>query len=400
MPYDRWLAPLFCLLIACEARVGPQPEDRNPRWDAGVADDASPTNISRQDSGVEAGVGAVDASDADVDVDVADASGPERVIDWQAVEAVLAEIRAGERYQRPTPQDSEGHGIYPAQGATDGRSERVLPPFIMGPRRQTDSMVRQLYSLLPIATRRSLAFVIPDRIAQDPDVYIPYLRSRRAVHVVGNFVGIGQASKDEAWFVARHDTELWMAKVTIKLALALGLEVKSVRYTMGDSSSSYASSVRETLQTRLHGELSMLGLEALNATITFGADEAVPVALAVALPDLTIRIHYTKGDARHHYDGNKTSRQVIAPKLAELGLKEVSSPADLELWVLDNVTGDDGTLPDQAAQRNLDQQAVMTFEALDVSARRKLVIVDGRMFNGALDAYGAPHDCNMLAYGA
>ncbi len=320
--------------------------------------------------------------------------------DWQLVDTVLAEIRAADRYRKPTPQDAASRGILAQAGEMDARSERVLPPFIMAPRRQTDSMVRQLYTLLPRETRRSVAFVIPDRIVQDPDAYIPYLRSRKTVVVVGNFVGIGNAGSEEGWFAERHDTELWMAEITLRLAQALKLKVSSVRYTMGDSSSSFASEVRKSLERRLHAELDALKLSGLKSPVSWGADEAVPVAMAATLAERTIRVRYAKRDARHHYDGNKTSPEVVEPKLLELGLKRVDSAADLELFVLSNVTGDDGILPDAAAQRQLDQDTFDGIHGLSAAARQNLVIVDGRMFNASLDAYSAPYYCDYLAYGA
>ncbi len=325
---------------------------------------------------------------------------PDRIEDREALAAVLAEIRAGVRYHKPTPQDAEGRGIYPKAGEQDGRSERVMPPFIMGPRRQTDSMVRRLYSLLPLSVQHAVAFVIPDRVAQDPDAYLPYLRSRTSLVVVGNFVGIGKATVNQDWFVQRHDTELWMANVTLRLAQALGLKVHSVRYTMGDSISSYASSVRARLEQRLHAQLEALELSDRKGPVTWGADEAVPVALAASLPPRTIRVRYASEGARHHYDGNKTSREVVVPKLSELGLTEVDGPADLELFVLTNVTGDDGTLPNAATQRQHDQKTFAAIRSLGAEARKNLVIVDGRMFNGSLNAYAAPNYCDYLAYGA
>lgn len=387
-----------CALTACAGEV----TDARERIQDSLSQDAAASTPETDagaiaDDSVDAGREGMMPGNPRPDGAAPDAAEP---VDWAAVEVVLAEIRAGSRYHKPTPQDAASPGVYPAEGEIDARSEPVAPPFIMAPRRQTDSMVRQLYALLPIETRRDVAFVIPDRIAQDPDAYLPYLRSRKSVVLVGNFVGIGTATADQAWFVERHDTELWMAEVTLRLCSALGLEVTSIRYTMGDSTSGYASAVRADLEARLHGTLDTLGKPALKSPVTWGADEAVPVALAATLPTQTIRVRYANANATHHYDGNKTSREVVEPKLTELGLREVSDGADLELVVLNNVTGDDGTLPSSSNQLSFDQDTFGWVHELASAERKNLIIVDGRMFNGALDDYSAPAFCDYLAYGA
>jgi len=389
--------PLSLALLACGGGQLGADSQKGPHGDAQASAPAIDGGDSKAPHASQNDAEAATGPDAHAaDGSMSDAGRP---IDEEALRLVLAEIRAGSRYHKPTPQDAASPGIYP-DGAPDASSEPVLPPFIMAPRRQTDSMVRQLYSLLPRSIRRSIAFVIPDRIAKDPDAYVPYLRSREAVVIVGNFVGIGQASADQAWFVDRHATELWMASITLRLAQALRLEIQGVRYTMGDSTSAYASQVREDLETKLHAELSRLGLAEQKLPVTWGADEAVPVALAATLPERTIRVRYASTTARHHYDGNKTSPEVVVPKLGELGLKQVDSEADLELVVLNNVTGDDGTFPNATSQHTFDEDTFGWVRSLDAAARQKLVIVDGRMFNGSFDAYSAPPYCDYLGYGA
>lgn len=51
------------------------------------------------------------------------------------------------------PQDVDGSdvlGVHTLSSTgADLRSETLYPPFVLSPRRQTDGMVRQLYSLLP-----------------------------------------------------------------------------------------------------------------------------------------------------------------------------------------------------------------------------------------------------------
>ncbi len=316
------------------------------------------------------------------------------------LDAVLAEIRSGPRYHQPTPQDAEGRGIFPRADEADARSEPTYPPFVLGPRRQTDVMVRQLYQLLPANIRASTAFVIADRLAQAPDAYLPYIQSRQRIVIIGNFVGIGSATSDQDWFLQRHATELWMADVSVRLAQAAGLEVAAVHYTMGDSSSSYAADVRDRLQGQLDARLAKLGLSELPASISWGADESVAIAFAAMLPPMTVHIEYETDTCRHYYDGNKTSAEVIAGKLPELGLVAVDDDADFDVFVLTNATDSDGAFPDPSSQRALDETRFGAYRSLPAPQRRRLAIIDGRMFNGAWDAYSAPPHCDYLAFGS
>ena len=308
--------------------------------------------------------------------------------------------KSGPRFGQPTPQDEEGRGIFPRSGSTDHRSEPVYPPFVLGPRRQTDEMVRQLYQLLPNDVRRSTAFVIPDRIAQNPDAYLPYLRSRERVVLLGNFVGIGEATGDEAWFVQRHQLELEIGEQTIALVQALGKQVADVRYTMGDSSSVYSEQVRAQLQSQLDAMLARHSLQNLHSPITWGADEMVAVAFAAQLPPLKVRVTYASTTARHHYDGNRTTPEVVEPIFDALGLAPVEQGFDFEVLVFTNVSDDDGTFPDEAAQEALDTRAFAPFAAYTEQERARLAIIDARMFNGAWNEASAPPHCDYLAYGS
>ncbi len=314
---------------------------------------------------------------------------------------VLAQIKRGGRAGQPTPQDEEGRGIWPLRDQPDGRSEAVYPPFVLGPRRQTDQMVRQLYMLLPADLRRSTAVIITDRLMQNPEAYLPYLRSRPKVVIWGNFVGIGQATVDEPWFTRRHRQELEMGQWAIQMAQALGREVIAVRYTMGDSISPYSDTVRRRLQGQLDEMLTQQGLAALVAPISWGADEMAPLAMAALLPPLRVRVTLETDDCRHHWDGGKTTAEVLRSKLAEAGLIWVpdGSPFDFEVLVLTNVEGEDGIFPDVTRQRALDEQTLSPFLSYNQEQQSKLVIIDARMFNGSWDRLSALPVCDVLAYG-
>ncbi len=77
----------------------------------------------------------------------------------RTLDEVLAEIKSRPWvYCQPHAQDLEGNGIYQVMGQpVGGRSEDIYPPFVLAPRRQTDSLVRALYLSLP--HRRSVLTV-------------------------------------------------------------------------------------------------------------------------------------------------------------------------------------------------------------------------------------------------
>jgi hypothetical protein len=138
----------------------------------------------------------------------------------------------GKTYKRPNDQDMEGVGIFPCkeeelekvgiipdcQGEPlddkaclkeDNRSEKIYLPFVMAPRRQTDSMIRQAYFLLPKNIRKETAFLIADRFMQEPEAYIPYLQSRKNVVLIGSFQGLDQGIKDANDYLTNDDFD-WL----------------------------------------------------------------------------------------------------------------------------------------------------------------------------------------------
>jgi hypothetical protein len=317
----------------------------------------------------------------------------------EAAQAMLIEMQGSPRYGLPTAQDLEGFGIHPRRGSEDARSETNYPPFILSPRRQTDQLVRQLYALLPLEVRRSNAFVLTDRITQRPEAYLNYLRSRPRIVVMGNFVGIGKATRDGGWFTRSHQQELDACAQTIRLAQGLGLEVAAVRYTMGDSISEYSVTVRDRLQAKLDEVLVRHGLTQLKSPISWGADEMAPVAFAAALPPLKVRLTYATENCRHYWDGGRTSREIMARKLGELGLTEVNQGFDFEAVILTNVEGQDGAFPGVERQRALDWKTMARFTNYTAAQRERLVILDARLFNGSWNAEVLPSHDDYLAYG-
>jgi len=79
--------------------------------------------------------------------------------------------------------------------------------------------VRTAYLLLPQAVRQSTAFVFFDRLALDPDSYVPYLAKRQSVVLMGTFMGLsGIRARDDA---THNALKIRYAREIFKLPSAL-----------------------------------------------------------------------------------------------------------------------------------------------------------------------------------
>jgi hypothetical protein len=146
-------------------------------------------------------------------------------------------------YHQPTEQDLEemqGRGI-PPNGA-DNRSERLCPIYVLSPRRQTDSLVRQLLELLQTT---DTAFVLAERLVQYPEDYLSIVSQFQKAVLIQSFVGIGIAAQYPDWAKERHSKELWQIEQSIRLIKSINLPIVSVTCAMGDSPSSTAPALRE-----------------------------------------------------------------------------------------------------------------------------------------------------------
>jgi hypothetical protein len=319
---------------------------------------------------------------------------------------VLSAIRArGDIHCQPTVQDRAGNGIFQVSGQLvpeSARSEAVYPPFVLGPRRQVDSLTRQLYLALPPAIRRRTAFVVADRLVQAPESYLPYLLSRRDVVISGSLVGIGSAPGYPEPARVRHADELWKLRVSLALVGALRRPVRDVVYAMGDSSGPDALQVREHLDRRLRRTLAAARLGWLDAHVDWGADETAAIALARRLPPVRVLVHMANPEATHHYDGQRRTAEIVAGKLAQLRARAVRYLPDIELAVFGRRPGppNDQYAADDPLQDQLDEAFIARFRRRGALGWRRLAIVDGRMFNGAWNARSAPRRCDLLAYGS
>jgi hypothetical protein len=299
-------------------------------------------------------------------------------------------------YHRPTEQDKAGLGIFPLNGL-DGRSERVYPAYILGPRRQVDSLVRQLNALLPV---NDTAFIIAERLVQYPEDYLATFSKFDKAVLIQSFVGIGNSSSSH--LVPRHEKELWRIEQSIRLLQAVNLSISGLVCAMGDSPGSVAIKVRNKIQERLDQLLDKYHLSALKKSITWGADELVAMAMAQTLPQTKVRIRVANNDTKLHYDANRQPWEVIREKLPAIGLIETENDWDFEVAILTRRQGGstDFYQKDDTEQAKLDAQFLSEYKNYSPEQRRKLVIVDGRLFNGAWNAQSVlPYD-DLLAFGS
>ncbi|NCR07295.1 MAG: DUF4127 family protein [Microcystis aeruginosa LG13-11] len=304
-------------------------------------------------------------------------------------------------YHGPTEQDGDGVGI-PTNGQ-DNRSERICPVYVLSPRRQTDSLVRQLITLLRV---KDTAFIIAERLVQYPEDYLPTISQFQKAVIVQSFVGVGPPQPDATpypdWAKERHDKELWRLEQSIRLLQSMNRKISAVVCAMGDSQKHSSKDVRKTMQTRLDNLLDKYNLSALKQPITWGADELVAMGIAQTLPKTKVRVRISNEETEMWYDGRRPPRELVTEKLQAVGLEESETGWDFEVAILtrrQNGSIDDYQKDDQE-QAQLDEQFLAQYKNYSSEQRAKLVIIDGRLFNGAWNATSVlPHD-DLLAFGS
>jgi hypothetical protein len=317
----------------------------------------------------------------------------------QTTAKILEEIRNNTRfnvYHQPTEQDGDGKGI-PANGR-DNRSERICPVYVLSPRRQTDSLVRQLITVLPI---KDTAFIIAERLVQYPEDYLPTISQFEKAVIVQSFVGIGGASQYPDWAKERHNKELWRLEQSIRLLQSMNRTISAVVCAMGDSLGPVANDVRQKVQERLYSLLDQYNLSAIKQPITWGADELVAMAIAQTLPETKVRLLISNEETEMWYDGRRPPKEVVAGKLQPVGLVQTETDWDFEVAILTrrkNGSINDYQKDDQK-QAQLDDEFLSQYENYSPEQRSKLVIIDGRLFNGAWNARSVLPYCDLLAFG-
>jgi len=309
------------------------------------------------------------------------------------------------------PQDTDGSSVAGVHTASttgaDLRSEILYPPFVLSPRRQTDGMVRQLYTLLPKTLTDTTAFTVADRFSQNPEAYLPYLKSRSNLVIAGSFMGIGkiatQTEYNTSWAREQHIRELAQLEAMLALAGALNRTVTNVTYAMGDSSGAVGGTVRMQMEVKINALLVKYGYPALQSKLSWGADETIVMAMAKLLPSRSVRVQYANPSARQWYDSQNTAQQITVDKLPSIGLIATTSTTfDIDLAVFTRRAG--GAINDyqanDTAQTTLDINFANRFSGYTAAQRKKLVIVDGRMFNGSWDTRSLiSKNTDYLAYG-
>jgi hypothetical protein len=270
---------------------------------------------------------------------------------------------------------------------------------VLGPRRQVDSLVRKLSALLPT---QDTAFIIAERFVQFPEEHLATISKFNKVVLVQSFVGIGKADEYPDWAKARHQKELWRLEQSIRLVQAKNLQIVGVVSAMGDSSSHVAKDVRNQIEKQLHQLLDKYDLPGLKQPITWGADELIAMAIAQTLPTTKVRIRIANNDTQLWYDALRSPHEVLSAKLPTLGLQEVEHDWDFEVAIL--TRRKDGIIKDYQAndsqQTGLDREFLKPYKNYSSEQRQQLVIIDGRLFNGAWNADSVLPYSDLLAFGS
>jgi hypothetical protein len=359
----------------------------------------------------------------------------------RSTESVLSEMEANlEIFGLPFDNhDISTPGMFSVTGGSFQsftRSEATLPPFIMSGRRQTDQMVRNLYAMMPESIRASTAFLMPDRVAQDPRAYLDYIRSKQRVVLIGSFkgarsitaVGSNASALMQRQYQAmqtRQHRELFKLRTTLALVDSMKIPVTDVFYAMGDSKTQFALNIRGELQIRLNQVLQGAGLGALvsngSSTLTWGADELAAVAFAKLLPLRKVYIEASNMDAKHVWDALSTTSTIIAEKLPTLNLQRVfvASEADFEVHILNREPGvftlfnqnqvseaaltyppESAAASEFAAQAAHDDIFAAKLRGFDAARRARTVLIDARVPNGAWDAKATTASTDWLVFSA
>lgn len=319
------------------------------------------------------------------------------------VTEVLEDIKKSDFnvYHEPTEQDGEGNGI-PANGANN-LSEKLFPVYVLRPRRQTDYLVRQLLTLLPL---NDTAFIIAERLVQYPEDYLPTISQFKKAVIVQSFVGVGDPTDDPTpypeWAVERHNKELWIIEQSIRLLQSMDMEISAVVCAMGDSLKISSKERRDKMQNRLYKLLDKSGLSDIKQPITWGADELVAMAMAQTLPKTKVRVRISNPNAKMAYEGKRSAQECVAEKLPAVRLVQTDNDWDFEVAILTrHEFGDiNGYEVNDTQQDKLDEDFLDRYKDYTPKQRSKLVIIDARLYNGAWNSGSVLPDCDLLAFGA
>jgi hypothetical protein len=338
----------------------------------------------------------------------------------------------GKIYHRSNDQDREGVGIFPCDQVwgcdsespckePDNRSETIYLPFVMAPRRQTDSMIRQSYFLLPENVRKKTAFLIADRLVQYPEAYLPYIKNKENVVLIGSFQGITENVKDKNsyqtnekldWLRDLHKLQLQQLDYSIDLIKSLNKNIVDVVYAMGDSPYPYAKIAREDMTRKFNEILVDKKLDTFilkNEMLAWGADETILKAFARQLPDIKLKIEISNAYAKQHYEQGEKAQNLVNNAIKNLKISEVKGDNfDAQVLIFTWYSkSDDGFTSEEDAiyKKNSDQEKsdkplIIKMENLSSDIQKKTIVIDARKPNGAWDTSTIPTSDKFLAFGS
>lgn len=182
----------------------------------------------------------------------------------------------------------------------------------------------------------------------------------------------------------------------------MNLTILAVVCGMGDSLSLEAKNVRQKVQEKLNSLLDQYNLSAIKQQITWGADELVAMAMAQTLPKTKVRVRISNENTKMWYDGQRPPKEVVAGKLLAVGLEESQTNWDFEVAIL--TRRKDGSInnyqKDDKQQADLDKHFLAPYKAYSPEQRSKLVIIVGRLFNGAWNSESVLPYCDLLSFGS
>lgn len=310
-------------------------------------------------------------------------------------------------YNTPFSQDLEGRGVdFDSNNFCANYSEEY--PFILSPRRQTNSMVKQLYTALPPETQNTVAFVITDRLIQCPEKYINYLKTKKELVIIGSFHGSGTLKefKNSTFYelVLTHEKELFKLKATLGLAKILKLKVKNILYAMGDSSTPLGTSLKARLLVRYRDLMKISNYRGPQDPLSWGADELAALAFASCLPSQKAYIEISRPEAKQFMDGMDTADELVELKLQEANLQRTNNikNADLIFYIFTRRASGhlDDYDPKDFLQSSWDHIFKDKIKNQPEEYFPKTTIIDARLFNGAWDTSSVLKRCDYLAYSA
>lgn len=335
-----------------------------------------------------------------------------------SVESIISGIRADPFgfYLKPTFMDQRA-----SQVGSSLEQPTVFLPFILSPRRQTDQLVSQLYLLLPEKIRSQTAFIVIDRLVQNPEKYLPYLRSRNEIVLIGSFMGTQhvnclkltadapactfpyEGSEEKVW----HDKEFAMLKHALLLTQALNKKLTGLFVAMGDSPTAVGGVVRASIEKQTKALLQTHAPQMASAfSLEFGADELVAMAFASKLPKTQVSVAFTNAGAPGLYEDRQSAQAITRGKLERMNMELVSSPEKAQMHAVIFTLVDDVSQSDAARSLELPKGQVASEDVILKSLRTlstaeasKTVLIDARLPNGGLDARVVPRRCDFLAFG-